>query len=398
MFNTIEEAINDIANGKIIIVIDDENRENEGDFVMAADFITHEAVNFMATHGRGLICTPISEKIATKLNLNPMVSKNNSEHETAFTVSIDAKHNISTGISATDRAYSIKLMLDKKTKASDFVRPGHIFPLIAKRGGVIKRDGHTEAAVDLAELAGLNSAGVICEIINEDGTMSRVDDLIKLADKFQLKIVTIKDLITYRRKNEFNLVFEEDINFPNKFGDFRMSVFSDPHSKQEHMAIYKGDLKTGNTLVRVHSKCATGDIFGSLRCDCGEQLESSLKDINTNGSGILVYLDQEGRGIGLSNKIKAYKLQENGFDTVSANEKLGFHPELRNFAPAAQILKYFKINSINLLTNNPIKVKELEKYGIEVEKRTPLIMQANEFNIDYLMTKKNKMNHYIPLQ
>jgi 3,4-dihydroxy 2-butanone 4-phosphate synthase/GTP cyclohydrolase II len=398
MFNTIEEAIEDIKRGKIIIVIDDEDRENEGDFIMSADLITDSAINFMATHGRGLICTPISAKMAKTLDLNPMVANNNSEHETAFTVSIDAKKNITTGISAADRSYSIKLMLDKKAKPSDFVRPGHIFPLIAKNGGVLKRNGHTEAAVDLSKLAGLNEAGVICEIINEDGTMSRVADLIKLAEKFSLKIITIKDLISYRRKTEFNLKFIEDINFPTKFGEFRMSIFSDPITNEEHMAIYKGELLANTPLVRVHSKCVTGDTFGSLRCDCGEQLESSLKDIETNGAGILVYLDQEGRGIGLSNKIKAYKLQESGLDTIEANEKLGFHAELRDFAPAAQIIKYFQVNSVNLLTNNPLKVNELIEYGIDVEKRIPLEMDANKFNMDYLKTKKNKMNHYITLQ
>lgn len=394
IFDSIESAIEDIKLGKMIIVVDDEDRENEGDFVMAADVVTPEQINFMATHGRGMICAPISKEIAQKLNLPPMVKSNNSAHETAFTITIDARENISTGISAADRAHTIKLLTQETTKPEDFVRPGHIFPLISKDQGVIERDGHTEASVDLAHLAGFSKAGVICEIMNEDGTMARLDDLVKLKEKFQMKLITIKDLIFYRQKTEFNISLIETINFPNHVGEFQLHIFKHHWEEKESIVLTKGPIKDQkDVLVRVHSECFTGDVLGSKKCDCGDQLEHAMKLIEEKSQGMIIYMQQEGRGIGLANKIKAYKLQEKGLDTVEANEKLGFKAEMRDFSAAAQIIRFFDIHSIKLLTNNPFKVEELNKLGIEITTREDIEISANSVNHQYLLTKKTKMGH-----
>lgn len=396
VFDTIEEAIEEIKKGNMIIVVDDEDRENEGDFIMAADAVTPWHINFMAMHGRGMICAPISQQIAKKLHLAPMVGRNSSSHETAFTVTIDARNESTTGISAEDRSNTIKLLTKETTVADDFVRPGHIFPLIAKDHGVIERDGHTEAAVDLAELAGFKKAGVICEIMNEDGTMSRLDDLVKIKEKFNLKLITIKDLIKYRQRTEYNVSLIETIDFPNQYGEFKLHVFKHDWENKETIVLSKGDIIDSNDLlVRVHSECFTGDIFGSHRCDCGDQLAKSMKMIEENGSGMIIYLKQEGRGIGLVNKIRAYKLQEQGFDTVDANTKLGFKAELRDYAAAAQILRFYDVNSIELLTNNPLKIEGLEELGVKVSKRLPIEIESNHNNAKYLMTKKEKMGHLL---
>jgi 3,4-dihydroxy 2-butanone 4-phosphate synthase/GTP cyclohydrolase II len=393
-FDTIEEAILDIRKGKMIIVVDDEDRENEGDFVMAADMVTPDAINFMAKYGRGMICTPISGAIATNLNLAPMVATNTACLETAFTVTVDAAVGITTGISAQDRSNTIAVFCKDNVKSDDFARPGHIFPLIAKKNGVLERNGHTEAAVDFSKLAGFKSVGVICEIMNEDGTMSRIDDLISLKKKFNLKLVTIKDLITYRQKTEMNIKLTESIKFPNRFGDFNLHLFEHNWEDKETIVITKGDVTgTNNLLVRVHSECFTGDIFGSLRCDCGDQLNQSMEMIENAGSGMLIYLKQEGRGIGLVNKIKAYKLQEEGVDTVEANHKLGLKSELRDFSVAAQVLKHFEVKNINLITNNPLKINQLREYGIFINERVELEVSSNLHNESYLLTKKAKMGH-----
>lgn len=386
-FDKIEDAIEDIAKGKIVIVLDDEDRENEGDFVAAAEKVTPEMINFMARVGRGLICTPLTEKDAKRLELPLMVNQNNSCHETAFTVSIDSK-NSGTGISAGDRAITIAEMHDESIGPDTFLRPGHIFPLIAKPNGVLERPGHTEAAVDLAELAGLKPMGIICEVMSEDGSMARAPELMEVAKHFDLKIITIKDLIEFRQKqNEIKEI--EVVDFPNKYGKFKLHLY-----KEDHMALVMGDPKTENhSLVRIHSECLTGDVFGSKRCDCGEQLDSSLKQIAENGSGVLVYLKQEGRGIGLANKIKAYKLQECGYDTVSANEKLGFKPDLRNYKSAAQILSGLGVFSVNLMTNNPLKLEGIEDCGIHINKRIPIEFNSNKHNQEYMTVKKDKMGH-----
>lgn len=396
--DTIESAIEDIKNGKMIIVVDDENRENEGDFVMAADLITPEAVNFMATVGRGLICTPLSNEYAKRFELGLQVETNTASLGTAFTVTIDAKEKISTGISASDRSHTIKLLTEATTVASDFVRPGHIFPLIAKDGGVIERPGHTEASVDLSLLAGFKPVGVICEIMNPDGSMARFPELCDLADKHDLKMISIEDLIEYRKKTENLISTVESIPFPTKYGEFQMFIFHSELLKQEHVAIIKGNLETlkkGPTLLRVHSECFTGDIFGSYRCDCGDQLDRSLKLIEEKGSGAIVYLRQEGRGIGLFNKVKAYQLQDQGMDTAEANLHLGFPVDSRDYTMAAQILRYFGISDINLLTNNPSKIDGLTKLGFNKIERVPLEINANQKNAQYLMTKKTKLGHLL---
>lgn len=394
MFDTIESAIEDIKRGKIVIVIDDENRENEGDFIMAADRVTPEAINFMATHGRGLICTPITNSRAQELELDLMVKSNGCVNNTAFTVSIDL-NNGGTGISCADRAYTTLALTNKKTVASDFVRPGHIFPLIAKDGGVLERDGHTEAAVDLARLAGCDPSGVICEIMSEDGTMARTEELKELAVKFGLKFITIKDLIEYRKKKvskKINLTSE--IDFPNKFGNFKLRMYEVEGSNEHHVAIVKGQVDTNSpTLVRIHSECFTGDIFGSMRCDCGEQLEKSMRQIEESGNGVLLYLKQEGRGIGLPNKIKAYTLQDKGLDTVDANRALGFGDDLRNYDMAVSILKDLNVTKVKLLTNNPEKIMALEDADFELVNRHSLEISSNEINFEYLKTKKERMNH-----
>ncbi|GAA0759121.1 bifunctional 3,4-dihydroxy-2-butanone-4-phosphate synthase/GTP cyclohydrolase II [Clostridium sartagoforme] len=394
-FNSIKEAINDIKEGKIIIVIDDEGRENEGDFLMAAEKVTGESINFMATYGKGLICMPIKRDIADELNIEGMVSVNTDNHETAFTVSVD-HIDTTTGISAHERALTIKKLLDENSIANDFRRPGHMFPLIAKDNGVLERRGHTEAAVDLARLAGLKEAGVICEIIKDDGTMARTNDLIKFAKEHNLKLITIDDLVKYRQKEELLIKTEAEIKMPTKYGNFKMYGFTEKVSGKEHVALVLGDIENVNSiLVRVHSECLTGDIFGSKRCDCGEQLDFALKSIKEEGIGILLYMKQEGRGIGLINKLKAYKLQEEGYDTVEANLKLGFHPDLRSYDIAASILKSLKVNNIKLITNNPKKVEGLESYGIKVSEIVPVIIRPNAENNFYLKTKKEKMNHIL---
>lgn len=396
--DSIEAAIEDLKQGRMIIVVDDEDRENEGDFVMAADMITPEAVNFMATIGRGLICTPLSAELAKKFDLKLQVETNTASLGTAFTVTIDAKEKISTGISSPDRAHSIKLLSEKSTTADDFVRPGHIFPLIAKDGGVIERPGHTEASVDLSRLAGFAPVGVICEIMNPDGSMARFPELCDIADQHQLKMISIEDLIHYRKTQENLISSVESIPFPNKFGEFQMFIFHSALLKQEHVAIVKGDLatlKTTPTLLRVHSECFTGDIFGSYRCDCGEQLNSSMKMIEEAGAGAVIYLRQEGRGIGLFNKVKAYQLQDQGMDTAEANLHLGFPVDSRDYTMAAQILRYLGMNNLKLLTNNPQKIEALNKLGFTKIERVPLEINANLKNAQYLLTKKTKLGHLL---
>jgi 3,4-dihydroxy 2-butanone 4-phosphate synthase / GTP cyclohydrolase II len=396
--DSIEAALNDLRIGKMIIVVDDEDRENEGDFIMAADKVTPEAINFMATFGRGLICTPLTTDLAHRFDLPLQVQTNTANLGTAFTVTIDAKEKISTGISSSDRSHTIKLLTDKETKAQDFARPGHIFPLIAKDGGVLERPGHTEAAVDLARIAGFSPVGVICEIMNPDGSMSRFADLCELAEKHELKMISIADLITYRKNTENLISHVESIPFPTKFGDFQMFIFRSELLKQEHVAIVKGELaklKTPGTLVRVHSECFTGDIFGSFRCDCGDQLAQSMKAIEEAKSGAIIYLRQEGRGIGLFNKVKAYQLQDKGMDTAEANLHLGFPVDMRDYTMAGQILRYFEVTSLKLMTNNPQKIDGLAKIGVKNIERYPLEIDANQKNAQYLFTKKVKLGHLL---
>ncbi|WML56390.1 bifunctional 3,4-dihydroxy-2-butanone-4-phosphate synthase/GTP cyclohydrolase II [Neobacillus sp. PS2-9] len=393
MFNTIEEALSDLKEGKVIIVCDDEDRENEGDFIALAEKTTPSVLNFMVTHGRGLVCVPIEEELAQKLDLMPMVSKNTDPHGTAFTVSIDHKFS-TTGISAYERSATVLSMLDPEAKASDFKRPGHIFPLIAKKGGVLRRTGHTEAAVDLARLCGSKPAGVICEIMNEDGTMARVPQLRKIADELNVKMITIKDLIEYRNKKDNLVKREVEINLPTEFGTFKAVGYSNLVDDKEHVALVKGEIDPETpVLVRVHSECLTGDVFGSYRCDCGPQLHAALSQINQAGSGVLLYMRQEGRGIGLLNKMRAYKLQEEGYDTVEANEKLGFGADLREYGIGAQILKDLGIKKMMLLTNNPRKIKGLKGYDLEVVERVPLQMEMRKENANYLRTKHDKLGH-----
>jgi len=395
MFSKIEEAIEDLKKGKIVIVCDDEDRENEGDFVVIGEYATPENINFMATYGRGLICVPISEEIANQFELNPMVTENTDTHGTAFTVSID-HHTSTTGISAFERSSTVLQLLKEEGSAKDFRRPGHMFPLIAKSGGVIERPGHTEAAIDLARLSGSKEVGVICEIMNDDGTMARVPELINIAKKFQLKMITIKDLIDYRKQNERLVKREVEITLPTDYGDFRMIGFSNTVDDKEHAAIVKGNIDDGKpVLVRVHSECLTGDVFGSCRCDCGPQLHSALNMIEEEGRGVIVYMRQEGRGIGLLNKLKAYKLQEEGLDTVEANLHLGFEADLRNYEIAAQILKDLGTLKVNLLTNNPLKIEELKAYGISINERVPLQAEMKADNEQYLQTKLEKMGHLL---
>ncbi len=397
--NNIEEAIKDIKQGKIVIVVDDEDRENEGDFVTAAEMISPEAVNFMATHGRGLICTALPEERCKQLDLQLMVTKNTSLHATAFTVSVDLiGHGCTTGISASDRAKTIKALVDPRTQPEDLGRPGHIFPLIAKHKGVLRRAGHTEAAVDLSVLAGLKPGGVLVEVMNEDGTMARLPHLIEIANKFNLKIISIRDLIAFRSKQESIVVKGEEVNLPTEFGEFHLIPFVQKSNGLEHVALVKGSwTKEEEVLVRVHSSCVTGDIFGSYRCDCGPQLHKAMQMVDKEGKGVIVYLNQEGRGIGLFNKIKAYKLQEQGRDTVEANLELGFGDDERDYGIGANILKELGLGKLKLLTNNPIKRAGLEGYGLVVTKNIPLEIEPNEHNQFYLHTKKVKMGHYLHL-
>lgn len=394
-FNTIEEALEDIKEGKMVIVIDDEDRENEGDLLMAAEKAEAKHINFMATFGRGLICVPAEEELLRKLDINEMVEKNTDNHSTAFTVSIDHK-DTDTGISAFERADTIRKMLDEDAKAGDFRKPGHIFPLIAKKGGVLKRTGHTEAAVDLAKLAGLKGAGVICEIMKDDGTMARTPDLMEFSKEHNLKILTIADLVEYRRHRE-NLVSKVvETKMPTKYGDFKIVGFINKLNGEHHVALVKGDINDGEpVLVRVHSECLTGDALGSKRCDCGEQYDAAMKKIAEEGKGILLYMRQEGRGIGLINKLKAYKLQDEGMDTVEANLALGFPEDMRDYGIGAQILKELGATKLKLMTNNPRKISGLTGYGLEVVERVSIQMNHNEKNKYYLETKKEKMGHLL---
>jgi 3,4-dihydroxy 2-butanone 4-phosphate synthase / GTP cyclohydrolase II len=396
--DSIESAIQAIAEGKVVIVVDDENRENEGDFIVAAEKITPEIVNFMATHGRGLICAPIPESRCQELDLELMVGKNTALHETPFTVSVDLiGKGCSTGISAYDRAMTIQALVDPLTQPQELGRPGHIFPLKAKERGVLRRTGHTEAAVDLSRLAGLQPGGALVEIMNEDGSMARLPQLFDIADKFDLRIVSIEDLIKYRLKNESLIERGEKITLPTVFGDFQLIPYKQVSNGVEHVALIKGNWNSGDSvIVRVHSSCVTGDIFGSKKCDCGDQLHKAMGIIEKEGRGAIVYMNQEGRGIGLFNKIAAYKLQEGGMDTVEANHHLGFRDDERDYGVGAQILRDLGIQKMRLLTNNPIKRAGLEGYNIEIVENIPLLTTPNEHNTFYLKTKKLKMGHFLP--
>lgn len=395
--NTIEEAIEDIRNGKLVIVTDDENRENEGDFITAARNVTPQIINFMATHGRGLICAPLVEDRCEELGLDLMVDNNTALHSTQFTVSVDLiGHGCTTGISARDRALTVKALINPQMKAEDFARPGHIFPLRAKRGGVLRRTGHTEATIDLSRMAGFEPAGVLVEIMNEDGTMARLPDLAKVASKFGLKIVSIKDLIEYRLRTETLIRKETEVDMPTRYGHFALHAYRQTTSGEIHLALVKGKWKQGEpVLVRVHSSCVTGDILGSLRCDCGEQLHTAMQMIEKNGSGVLIYMQQEGRGIGLLNKLKAYKLQEEGLDTVEANLKLGLPMDQRDYGVGAQILRDLGVEKIRLITNNPKKRVALKGYGLEIVENIKIEMEPNAHNEHYLKTKRDKMGHEI---
>jgi 3,4-dihydroxy 2-butanone 4-phosphate synthase/GTP cyclohydrolase II len=397
MLDRIEDAIEDVKNGKLIIVVDDEDRENEGDFITAARNVTPEVINFMSTHGRGLICAPLVEDRCEALNLRPMVVDNTSLHETAFTVSIDLLGNgCTTGISAHDRAKTIQALVHPGTKGEDFGRPGHIFPLRAKKGGVLRRAGHTEATIDIARLAGFEPAGVLVEIMNEDGSMARVPELKEIAKKFNLKMISIKDLIEYRLQTESLIEEQVRVKMPTKYGVFELIAFKQLNTGEIHMALKKGEWKKDEpVLVRVHSSCMTGDILGSLRCDCGEQLHHALEIIEAEGKGVVLYMNQEGRGIGLLNKLKAYKLQEEGMDTVEANLKLGFGMDERDYGVGAQILRELGISKMKLMTNNPRKRAGLLGYGLEVTEAVPIEMKPNTHNEKYLFTKRDKLGHEI---
>ncbi|MBN3034587.1 MAG: bifunctional 3,4-dihydroxy-2-butanone-4-phosphate synthase/GTP cyclohydrolase II [Bacteroidales bacterium] len=397
-FHTIEEAIADIAQGRMVVVVDDPRRENEGDLIMAAERVTPEAINFMIRHGGGLICMPVMRERLQELNIGMMVAENTGSHQTAFTVSIDAL-GTTTGISAHERAYTIRKVLDAHARPEDFNRPGHVFPLEYREGGVLVRAGHTEAAIDLARLAGLAPAGVICEILNEDGTMARVPQLMEYAARHQLKIITIADLIHYRRRTEKLIERVSDVNMPTRFGVFRAIGYRDKLSGEQHIALVKGEISGDEpVLVRVHSECLTGDVFGSMRCDCGEQLAQAMMRIEQEGRGIFLYMRQEGRGIGLFNKLKAYHLQDNGMDTVEANEALGFPPDLRDYGIGAEILADLGARQLRLMTNNPKKISGIQGFGLKVVERIPVIVKHNDFNHFYLMTKKSKLGHILNIE
>lgn len=395
--DTIEEAIEDIKNGKVVVVVDDEDRENEGDFICAAETITPAIVNFMATHGRGLICAPLVEDRCEELGLELMVGKNTAVFETPFTVSVDLiGHGCTTGISASDRFKTIKALVDPETKPEELGKPGHIFPLKAKREGVLRRSGHTEAAIDFARLAGFRPAGVLVEIMNEDGSMARLPDLRVVADKFGLKLVTIKDLIAYRMKMESQIRKQVAVNMPTAYGDFKLIAYEQLDTNEVHMALIKGEWEKGEpVMVRVHSSCVTGDIFGSCRCDCGPQLHSAMSMVEKEGKGVVLYMKQEGRGIGLLNKLKAYKLQEDGLDTVEANLQLGFDMGNRDYGIGAQILSDHGISKLKLITNNPKKRVGLIGYGLEIVENIPIEIEPNPHNEKYLQTKRDKLGHSI---
>tara|TARA_B100000927_G_scaffold75356_1_gene60071 strand:+ start:301 stop:1497 length:1197 start_codon:yes stop_codon:yes gene_type:complete len=395
-FNSIDSALEEIKNGRCIIVVDNEDRENEGDLVSASELVTPDMVNFMAKEGRGLICVTIDSKKAKSLNLEPMERKNSSLYETNFTISVDASKNTTTGISAFDRFETIRVIIDEKSKESDLARPGHIFPIVGKDGGVLRRAGHTEASMDLARLAGLKPSGVICEILADDGTMARGKTLFEFAKKHNLKIISIADLIRYIRKTEKLVKKVEEVNLPTKYGNFKLHLYEDIFDNNSHLALSLGDFShEKSTLVRVHSECLTGDVFHSQRCDCGDQLETAMQMISNNKSGVIVYLKQEGRGIGLLHKIKAYRLQEGGLDTVEANEELGFSADLRDYGVGAQILKDLGITNITIMTNNPKKLVGLEGHGLNIVSRIPIKIKPNKNNKEYLKTKKSKLGHIL---
>nr|WP_315048641.1 bifunctional 3,4-dihydroxy-2-butanone-4-phosphate synthase/GTP cyclohydrolase II [uncultured Leptotrichia sp.] len=395
-FNTVEEALEDLKIGKPVVVVDDEDRENEGDLVLPAQVATYEWLNFIINQARGLMCVPVSVEVAQRLQLDPMTVRNTDHHGTAFTISVDAAEGTTTGISTGDRLKTVLDLADPTKKAEDFLRPGHMFPLIAKKGGVLERRGHTEAAVDLAKLCGFEPVGVIMEILKQDGTMARRDDLFEFCEEHDLKIITVDELILYRKKNEKLVKNEADVRIPTKFGEFEFIGYSDQIENKEYLAIIKGDVRgKENVTVRLHSECLTGDVFGSKRCDCQDQLHKSLHEIENKGEGLVIYLRQEGRGIGILNKLKAYKLQDQGYDTVEANHKLGFKDDLRDYAVAAQIIKDLDIKSISLMTNNPSKIKGLETYGIKVVDREEIEIPANDVDEKYLKTKKEKMGHLL---
>jgi len=394
--STIQEGLEEIRNGRMIIVTDSEDRENEGDLLMAAEDITPEKVNFMASFGKGLICAPISEDRAKKLDLTPMVSKNQEVYRTAFTVSIDAKENVTTGISAADRYETLRKLADNLTSAHEFSKPGHIFPLIARQGGVLVRAGHTEAAVDLARMAGKQGVGVICEIMNEDGSMARMPDLLQFAQTHNIKLITIADLIEYRRQREVMVQEVAEAKIPTDYGEFRLKAFSNDIDDKEHFALVMGEINPDEpTLVRVHSECLTGDVFHSLRCDCGAQLQAAMKKISENKNGVLLYMRQEGRGIGIVNKLKAYRFQDEGLDTVEANKELGYDADLRDYGIGAQILSALGVGELRIMTNNPRKIVGLEGYGLKIVERVPIVIKSNPHNEKYLSTKSDKLGHYL---
>ncbi|MEP0821693.1 MAG: bifunctional 3,4-dihydroxy-2-butanone-4-phosphate synthase/GTP cyclohydrolase II [Ignavibacterium sp.] len=398
-FYSIESAIEDLRAGKILIVVDDEDRENEGDFVVAAEKVTPDIINFFVKEGRGVVCAPLTQERATELRLDPMVDANTSLHETPFTVSVDYVHGTTTGVSSADRAATVRALIDPSAKPADFARPGHIFPLLASEGGVLRRAGHTEAVVDLCRIAGLYPAGVLCEILNEDGTMARVPELMEIARRFGLKIITVRSLIEYRMQRETLVQKIVSTRLPTRIGEFQLHLYRSQTDEKEHIALTKGDILPEHpVLVRVHSECLTGDVFGSVRCDCNEQLLAAMQMVEKEGRGVVLYMRQEGRGIGLVNKLKAYRLQDEGLDTVEANEKLGFRPDLRDYGIGAQILRDLGVGKMRLMTNNPKKVVGLHGYGLEIVERVPLEVDPNFYNEGYLKAKRDKLGHLILIE